>query len=599
MPTHESERHRKAQDHNLNCDVLLVTATEVEMRAVRDMFLRTTSTFERRIINDTTYFDLGVIGGARIFLVQSEMGAIGPLGATLVVHEAIKALSPSAIVMVGIAFGLLPEEQRIGDILVSRQLFGYEMQKVEAGPGGQVVIISRGDRPQASPRLLDRFRAGIFDWETPKVHFGLILSGEKLVNNQDFRDALLHMEPEAIGGEMEGTGGYSAAYRNRVDWILVKAISDWADGNKDQDKEEYQKQAAQNAVHFIIHVLKQGDLAGNTSAVHADSPETSAAAPPARKAIGTPLRSYDIHSSWVVAVAWEPDGNRIASAGGDGLVRVWEADTGHTLLSYRRHMWLFEKVNMPPTIYNIAWSPNGLHLASAGDGTKVYVWDAATGQTLTIYEQHSGLLPNVFALAWSPDGKRIATACSSIGIDKTIHIWNAATGQKLLHYDSRYGLLPNFSVLALAWSPDGTRIASTCGDKTIRIWNATNGNHIANLKVRSEWVSSVAWSPDSKRIALTNSNHTAQVWDALTGELIVTYRGHSDSVRNIAWSPDGSHLATASNDTTVQIWDPASGTHIYTYRGHKKWATSLAWSPDGTRIVSASNDMTVQIWQAI
>ena len=598
MATQEAERHRNEQSPNLNCDVLLVTATEVEMRAVRDVFLENTGTFEQRRINNTTYFDLGVIGGARVFLVQSEKGTSGPSGATLVVHDGIKALSPSALVMVGIAFGLLPEEQQIGDILVSQQLLGYEMQKVE-GPDGQTVIIARGDRPQASPRLLDLVRSSIFDWETAKVHFGLILSGEKLVNNKDFRDSLLRIEPEAIGGEMEGTGGYSAAYRNKVDWILVKAISDWADGNKDQHKEERQKLAAENAVRFIIHALKQGGLAANNSAAHSDSLKASIAAPPIRRPIGTQIRRYDTHSSWVVAVAWEPDGKRIASAGGDGLVRVWEAETGHTLLTYRGHRWLFEKVNMPPTIYNIAWSPEGLRLASAGDGTKVYVWDAATGQTITIYEGHSGLLPNVFAMDWSPDGTRIASACSSIGIDKTIPIWDAATGQKLFHYDSGHGFLPNFSVLALAWSPDGTRIASTCTDKTIRIWNATNGNHISSLKVRSEWVSSLAWSPDSKRLALTNPNHIAQVWDVQTGELLVTYRGHSDSVRNTAWSPDGSRLATASNDATVQIWDPASGTHIYTYRGHTKWATSLAWSPDGTCIVSASNDMTVQIWQAI
>src|SRR5205085_378193 len=149
-----------------------------------------------------------------------------------------------------------------------------------------------------------------------------------------------------------------------------------------------------------------------------------------RATIGTTLRTYDIHSSWVVAVAWEPDGNRIASAGGDGLVRVWEAETGRTLLTYRGHSWRFAKVNMPPTIYNIAWSPEGLRLASAGDGTKVYVWDAATGQPITTYDGHSGLLPNVFALAWSPGGTRIASACSAIGTDKTVHIWDASTGQK-------------------------------------------------------------------------------------------------------------------------------------------------------------------------
>ena len=82
MATEEAEnrarRYREEQRRGASCDVLLVTATEVETRAVRDMFLQKTGTFERRIIGDKTYFDLGVIGGASIFLVQSDMGAIGP-----------------------------------------------------------------------------------------------------------------------------------------------------------------------------------------------------------------------------------------------------------------------------------------------------------------------------------------------------------------------------------------------------------------------------------------------------------------------------------------------------------------------------------------
>src|SRR3989440_6304796 len=112
-------------------DLLLVTATEVETWAVLNVFLPHNSIFKQHYIGESTYFDLGVIGGARTFLVQSEMGAGGPAGASLVVYEGIKALSPSAVIMVGIAFGLVPEKQHIGDILVSQQLMGYERQKIE------------------------------------------------------------------------------------------------------------------------------------------------------------------------------------------------------------------------------------------------------------------------------------------------------------------------------------------------------------------------------------------------------------------------------------------------------------------------------------
>ena len=582
------------RERGLGCDVLLVTATEVEARAVLKVFTGQGSPFGRHHIGESTYFDLGVIGGARTFLVQSEMGAGGPAGATLVVYEGIKALSPSAVIMVGIAFGLIPQEQSPGDILVSRQLVGYELQKVEQGPDGKEIIKARGDRVQASPRLLSRLRASIYDWQGPKVHFGLVLSGNKLVNHINFRNKLLGIEAEAIGGEMEGTGVYSAAYRNRVDWILVKAICDWADGHKDNT---HQQLAAENAARFILHMLQQRGLAENNTGAPPRA-QTPGETLPRKQAIGTILCPYDNHSSYVVAVAWEPGGNRIASSGGDGLVRVWEADSGHTLLTYRGHPWVLKNFNMAPTIYTIAWSPEGLRLASAGVGTAVRVWDAATGQDIIIYTGHSGLLPDVWALAWSPDGKRIASACSAASLDKTVHVWNAKTGSGMLRYNSSYGLMPNFSVSSVGWAPQGDRIASTCGDKTIRLWNATNGKPISRFKTSSVWVYTIAWSPDGRRLALANGNSTAEILDASTGQILLTYQGHNKEVRDIAWSPDGSCLATASNDTTVQIWDAANGTCLYTHQEHAAWTTAVAWSPDGTRIASASNDKTVQVWQA-
>lgn len=591
----QTNEHPLEQTQTLRCDVLLVTATNVETQAILDVFSRQNTSFKRYQIGDSTYFDLGVIGESRAFLVQCEMGYGGPAGASLVVYEGIKALSPSAVVMVGIAFGLISQEQQLGDILVSRQLTGYELQKVEQGPDDTEIIIPRGDRAQASPRLLSLLRASIFDWEGPKVHFGLMLSGEKLARHKNFRKKLLSIEPEAIGGEMEGTGVYSAAYRTKVDWILIKAISDWADKHKD---DTYQQQAAENAARFILHVLKQEGLAENKSGTPPSS-QTSGEESSRRRAIGTIFRTYSVHTGWVLAVAWEPEGNRIASAGGDGVVRVWDADSTETLLTYRGHAWLSEKVNWPPKIYTIAWSPEGLRLASAGDGRKVYVWDATTGQTITEYNGHSGVLSNVFALAWSPDGKRIASACSTAGFDKTVHIWNAKPGGAALRYNSSYGLIPNFSVSSVAWSPQGDRIASTCGDKSIRLWDATTGKPISRFRTSADWVYTVAWSPDGRRLALANGNSTAEILDSSTGRILLTYDGHHERVRDIAWSPDGSRLATASNDTTVHIWDAATGTCLYIHEEHTAWTTSVAWSPDGTRIASASNDKTVQVWQAV
>lgn len=235
-------------------DVLLVTVTKVETKAVLSAFgaLEQSKPFT---IDDRVYFDLGVVNGTRVGLTQSEMGASG-VGASLhTVVKGIEALSPAAVIMVGIAFGLNAEHQRIGDVLVSKQLRPYELQRVGTLGSGRTEIILRDDKPHASARLLNLLKSAQLHFHGANLHFGTILTGSKLVDNIDFRDQLRAFEPEAIGGEMEGKGVYVACHDAKVDWIMVKAICDFADGQKAHDQEARQTFAARNAAAFVHHAL--------------------------------------------------------------------------------------------------------------------------------------------------------------------------------------------------------------------------------------------------------------------------------------------------------------------------------------------------------
>jgi nucleoside phosphorylase len=231
---------------------LIVTVTSVEAQAVLGAF-SLQQKWSRKKIGGKTFYDLGIHGGAPVFMVQSEMGIATPGGSLLTVHQAIQCLQPQAVIMCGIAFGLRPDKQKLGDILIAKQLEYYEPAKVV---GIQTGNISRGDRVTASNQLLERFRDADIDWAGPQRHFGLVLSGEKLVNDPDFLKQLRLLEPDAIGGEMEGAGLYVAASEEKVDWILVKAICDWADGSKNDSA---QVLAANNAANFVLYALQLGD----------------------------------------------------------------------------------------------------------------------------------------------------------------------------------------------------------------------------------------------------------------------------------------------------------------------------------------------------
>ena len=153
-------------------------------------------------------------------------------------------------------------------------------------------------------------------------------------------------------------------------------------------------------------------------------------------------------------------------------------------------------------------------------------------------------------------------------------------------------------IYRIAWSPDGSYLASPSNDRTIRIWDATSGACVRTLAGHENRVWSVVWSPDGRRLASASLDNTICLWDAVSGELLQTLKGHAESVWSVAWSPDGRHLASASSDRTVRLWDAVSGELLQTMEGHSNWVLSVSWSPDGQLLASTSLDKTIRLWDA-
>jgi nucleoside phosphorylase len=202
-----------------------------------------------------------VVHGVEVLLAESEMGTESPGGATLTTIDLIDAVSPDYAMSVGICYGLRANEQSLGDIIVSTQLRVMDSRKVMSGVGEETVEILRGDKVSSSVLLLDRCRSAQVDWAGARIHFGLLLSANTLVNSKRLVDRLKALEPDAVGGEMEGSGIYAAAAKRGVPWIVVKGICDWGFEKSDLA----QPMAAQNAASYTMHVIASGGLAAPPS----------------------------------------------------------------------------------------------------------------------------------------------------------------------------------------------------------------------------------------------------------------------------------------------------------------------------------------------
>ncbi len=236
-------------------DVVIFTATDIELKAVirfLEVYPRRKSVL-RAFIGPETYY-IGKFGAYRTVVTRCRMGSVSEGSVILATQQAQHVWHPKAIIMVGIAFGKDPAKQKIADVLVASQIIPYEQMRV----GAQEIF--RGAIPPSNIVLLNRFENTTTwrfvrpDGKDCSLLVGPLLSGEKLVDNPEFKQQLFHQFPQAIGGEMEGAGLCAASGRVGVAWILVKSICDWADGKKHG---QHQPLAAAAAVSLVHHVLSQ------------------------------------------------------------------------------------------------------------------------------------------------------------------------------------------------------------------------------------------------------------------------------------------------------------------------------------------------------
>ncbi|MGO8899143.1 MAG: caspase family protein [Isosphaeraceae bacterium] len=195
------------------------------------------------------------------------------------------------------------------------------------------------------------------------------------------------------------------------------------------------------------------------------------------------------------------------------------------------------------------------------------------------------------------DGKQLI----SVSRDKTIRVWDVASGMPLRVLRPPIGSMQGGELYTAALTPDGRTLAAgglawRRGEVPIYLIDLATGRILRVLKGHTNSIMSLAFSPDGSRLASGSNDRTSRIWNATSGRCELVLEGHGDVVRRVAFAPDGRHLATASYDKTGRIWSLADGRPVAVLRGHEKEVECVAWRPDGQVVATGGWDGSIRQW---
>jgi hypothetical protein len=239
---------------------------------------------------------------------------------------------------------------------------------------------------------------------------------------------------------------------------------------------------------------------------------------------GALLRTLELHTRWINAVAVLPDGRHAIGASYDNTLRLWELDTGRTLRILEGHGFWVTTV--------VAVLPDGRHALSASYNEPLRLWDLDTGLALRSLMVYSDWVRTVAVL------------------------------------------------------PDGRHALSALGDGTLRLWELDTGRALRTLEGHARGVRAMAVTPDGRHALIALDDETLRLWDLDTGQALRSLEGHSGRVNAVAVLPDGRHAVSASDDYTLQLWDLDSGRVIASFIGDAAFDV-CAVGPDGHAIVAS------------
>ncbi len=298
--------------------------------------------------------------------------------------------------------------------------------------------------------------------------------------------------------------------------------------------------------------------------------------------------------------------SEFATRPGSGLtLLVLERQANQRITEERRRDDVAEKASgnfagLQSAVRGVAFAPNSKYIWACSEEGRILFWDVTTGKMLNGLQDDGS---QYLAMALSPDGKRVLLGGTTDPVKRAGEAarkgrtgWMALYGRgltELIWHD-----VHDSAVRAVAFSPDGQKVAGACEDGSVLVKDAASGKTILTPS-RARWAATaVAFSPDSKLLACAGSDGSAILFDLATGRDVASIVGPRSPVTSLVYSPDGRTILTTNQDGAALLWDVASGKEVRTIGAGKKAIRSVALSPDGKLLATADDGGDVRLFDS-
>ena len=293
---------------------------------------------------------------------------------------------------------------------------------------------------------------------------------------------------------------------------------------------------------------------------------------------GEVIHSLEAHNGTVEGVAFSPDATTFASVAWDGKVILWDMATGEIIRQYGdengAHGFTTDEDDsiVPTRVQSIIYHPNGESIATSGGDGSIILWDVATGEEVRRFEGHTS---GVSKIDFNFDGTLLTSASG----DRTVRLWEVETGEQIRQFiasDNEDGHSHDSSVNDVTFSPDGTMILSSSWDSTLRLWDVETGEELNRFEGHNGPTMGIDFSPDGLTIISGSADTSVRVWEISTGQELLRFDAHQDWISEVQFLSDGRTAIAADQRNIMIMWEVASTTNqIQTWASDNRYVRDL------------------------